>query len=100
MKPLAVLLLLSCMVVPASAGKKYSYFRVGNANDVTTATTPGTVLMGGGTDVDPAFQWMCQRSGGGDFLVIRATGTDRVQPLHSAVVSERKFGFNADHSQC
>jgi cyanophycinase len=70
------LLLLSCMVLPASAGKKYSYFRVGNANDVTTATTPGTVLMGGGTDVDAAFQWMCQRSGGGDFLVIRATGTD------------------------
>lgn len=32
--------------------------------------------MGGGTDVDAAFQWMCQRSGIGDFLVIRATGTD------------------------
>ncbi len=68
------------MVLPASAGKKYSYFRVGNANDMTTATTPGTVLMGGGTDVDPAFQWMCQRSGGGDFLVIRATGTDAYNP--------------------
>lgn len=80
MKPLAVLLLLSCMVVPASADKKYSYFRVGNANDVTTATTPGTVLMGGGTDVDAAFQWMCQRSGNGDFLVIRATGTDAYNP--------------------
>ena len=80
MKPLAVLLLLSCMVVPASAGKKYSYFRVGNANDVTTSTTPGTVLMGGGTDVDAAFQWMCQRSGNGDFLVIRATGTDAYNP--------------------
>jgi cyanophycinase len=80
MKPLAVLLLLSCIVVPASAGKKYSYFRVGNANDVTTSTTPGTVLMGGGTDVDAAFQWMCDRSGGGDFLVIRATGTDAYNP--------------------
>lgn len=80
MKPLAVLLLLSCMVVPASAGKKYSYFRVGNANDVTRSTTAGTVLMGGGTDVDAAFQWMCQRSGGGDFLVIRATGTGAYNP--------------------
>lgn len=58
------------------AAKSYSYFRVGNANDIMTTTTPGTVLMGGGTDADAAFQWMCQRSGGGDFLVIRATGTD------------------------
>ena len=80
MKTIAVLLLVSCMALPASAGKKYSYFRVGNASDVTTATTPGTVLMGGGTDVDAAFQWMCQRSGNGDFLVIRATGTDAYNP--------------------
>jgi len=65
---------------PIFAAKQYSYFRVGNANDVSTATTPGTVLMGGGTDVDAAFQWMCQRSGGGDFLVIRATGTDAYNP--------------------
>ncbi|HKW64689.1 MAG TPA: hypothetical protein VJN89_19205 [Candidatus Acidoferrum sp.] len=64
----------------ACASKAYSYFRVGNPSDVTTTTTPGTVLMGGGTDVDAAFQWMCQRSGGGDFLVIRATGTDAYNP--------------------
>ena len=60
--------------------KSYSYFRVGSPNDITTSTTAGTVLMGGGTDVDAAFQWMCQRSGGGDFLVIRATGTDAYNP--------------------
>lgn len=80
MKTVIATLLLCCLVIPASAAKKYSYFRVGNANDVTTATTPGTVLMGGGTDVDAAFQWMCQRSGNGDFLVIRATGTDAYNP--------------------
>jgi len=77
------ILLLSCLLaisLPAFAGKKYSYFRVGNANDTVTATTAGTVLMGGGTDVDAAFQWMCQRSGNGDFLVIRATGTDAYNP--------------------
>jgi cyanophycinase-like exopeptidase len=79
-KVLAVLLLVSVSVLPASAGKKYSYFRVGSSSDVTTATTPGTVLMGGGTDVDAAFQWMCGRSGNGDFLVIRATGTDAYNP--------------------
>jgi len=69
-----------CTAFPAFAAKQYSYFRVGNPNDVTTATTAGTVLMGGGTDVDAAFQWMCQRSGNGDFLVIRATGTDAYNP--------------------
>ncbi len=31
--------------------------------------------MGGGTDVDEAIQWMINRSGGGDFVVIRATGS-------------------------
>lgn len=82
MKFVAYVLLLSCLSLPASAfaAKKYSYFRVGSTSDVTTSTTPGTVLMGGGTDVDAAFQWMCTRSGNGDFLVIRATGTDAYNP--------------------
>src|ERR1043166_7935377 len=80
MKVLAIVLLLVCSGIPALAAKNYSYFRVGNQNDVTTSTTPGTVLMGGGTDVDAAFQWMCQRSGNGDFLVIRASGTDAYNP--------------------
>ena len=80
MKILAVILLTLCTVAPAFAAKQYSYFRVGNSSDVTIPTTPGTVLMGGGTDVDAAFQWMCQRSGNGDFLVIRATGTDAYNP--------------------
>ena len=36
--------------------------------------------MGGGKDLDDAFSWMCQKSGGGDFLVIRATGDDDYNP--------------------
>jgi cyanophycinase-like exopeptidase len=36
--------------------------------------------MGGGTDVDAAFQFMCQRAGGGDFVVIRTSGTDAYNP--------------------
>jgi cyanophycinase len=80
MKSFAVLLCALFFAGPAFPAKPYSYFRVGNPNDTSTSTTPGTVLMGGGTDVDAAFQWMCQRSGGGDFLVIRATGTDAYNP--------------------
>ena len=80
MKSIAAVLFLLCTVSPAFCAKQYSYFRVGNPSDIVTAATPGTVLMGGGTDVDAAFQWMCQRSGNGDFLVIRATGTDAYNP--------------------
>lgn len=63
-----------------AAKKQYEYYAVGNQNDVTTTTTAGTVLMGGGTDVDAAFQWMIGKSGGGDFVVIRTTGTDAYNP--------------------
>lgn len=49
---------------------------VGDAADVQTNTKSGIVIMGGGTDVDNAFRWMIDRSGGGDVVVIRATGTD------------------------
>jgi cyanophycinase-like exopeptidase len=80
MKITAAILFVLFWVLPAFSAKQYSYYRVGNANDVTTSTTPGTVLMGGGTDVDAAFQWMCGQSGNGDFLVIRATGTDAYNP--------------------
>lgn len=76
----ALLALVLCCASNSFAAKSYSYFRVGSASDVATATTAGTVLMGGGTDVDAAFAWMCQRSGNGDFLVIRATGTDAYNP--------------------
>src|SRR5215813_11049600 len=80
MKTVTAALFVALAVSPALAAKQYSYYRVGNPSDVTASTSPGTVLMGGGTDVDAAFQWMCQRSGGGDFLVIRATGTDAYNP--------------------
>lgn len=49
---------------------------VGDINDVTRSTTGGNMLAGGGPDVDEAFRWMIKKSGGGDFVVIRATGTD------------------------
>ena len=82
MKRLLALLMVLAACSSAWAGKKppYTYFRVGNTADVSRATTSGTVLMGGGTDVDAAFQWMCGLAGNGDFLVIRATGTDAYNP--------------------
>ena len=73
---LLLILTFASPLLAAKTSLPYSYFRVGYTDDVTPKPTPGTVMMGGGTDVDAAFQWMCERSGGGDFLVIRATGTD------------------------
>lgn len=53
---------------------------IGDEADVATETSGGFVLMGGSTDVDEAMAWMIGQSGGGDFLIIRATGTDAYNP--------------------
>ena len=49
----------------------------GDTADVAGTTTPqaGLVLMGGSTDVDEAMRWMLERAGGGDVVIIRATGS-------------------------
>jgi cyanophycinase len=65
----------------ASSKPSYEYYVTGNADDVANVTTSGgLLLMGGGTDVDAAFQWMIGKAGGGDFVVIRASGTDAYNP--------------------
>ncbi len=86
----ANLLILLLVVIAAQATvlaqvKPYQYFRVGNHADVKTHTEPGFALIGGGKDLDPAFQWMCKRSGGGDFLILRATETDAYNPYLQAL---------------
>src|SRR5262249_22483049 len=80
-----ILIVVLCMVsasINAASKTGFQAFIVGNPADAPPAPglSPGLVLMGGGTDVDAAFQWMCQRAGGGDFVVIRTTGTDAYNP--------------------
>ncbi|MGN6533646.1 MAG: cyanophycinase [Ginsengibacter sp.] len=58
---------------------------IGDTSDVQTTTQGGVVIMGGGTDVDDAFRWMISRSGGGDVVVIRASGTDAYNPYINAL---------------
>lgn len=78
--------LLLAVVAPAlraqssSANIPYKYFRVGNPTDVAVKSHAGYALMGGGKDLDEAFKWLCGRANGGDFLVVRATGTDAYNP--------------------
>ena len=78
----AGVLCLFVSAVYAAPKQGFQAFIVGNPADAqqSASLSPGLVLMGGGTDVDAAFQWMCQRAGGGDFVVIRTTGTDAYNP--------------------
>ncbi|MFZ3339876.1 MAG: cyanophycinase [Terriglobales bacterium] len=54
----------------------FQYFRLGNKEDVRVRPSGGTAMMGGGTDLDEAFRWLCKKGNGGDFLVVRASGDD------------------------
>jgi cyanophycinase len=59
-----------------SQSPAYRYIRAGEPADIKAQSRPGFALMGGGTDLDEAFRFLCDRAGGGDFLVLRATGDD------------------------
>lgn len=56
------------------------YYRTGAAADVERHPRAGYALMGGGTDLDEAFRWLCDRADGGDLLVLRASGADAYNP--------------------
>ena len=64
----------------AHAADSYQYFRIGNKADIQTKTTFGIAMMGGGSDLDEAFRWLCHKGNGGDFLILRARGDDDYNP--------------------
>ncbi|MHC0443470.1 GEVED domain-containing protein [Flavobacterium sp. 3-210] len=68
-------ILLFLFTVNFTYSQTYTSWITGSTSDVNTTTTGGTCLMGGGTDNDDAIKWMIQKSGGGDFVVIRSAGT-------------------------
>jgi cyanophycinase len=71
------LLVLCALSGAASASPaSYKYFRIGNKDDVQTKPSAGVAMMGGGTDLDEAFRWLCNKGNGGDFLILRARGDD------------------------
>lgn len=69
------LVILVCVFTVAHA-QTYKYFRLGNPGDVETKAKFGVAMMGGGSDLDEAFRWLCDKGNGGDFLVLRASGDD------------------------
>lgn len=79
-----LLLLVFSLTYPAASdlgqASGYKYFRVGNDQDVSTKSTAGYALMGGGTDLDEAFRFLCEKGASGDFLILRAAGDDAYNP--------------------
>lgn len=49
---------------------------VGDPADVSPPTTGGLALIGGGRDLDAAFEWLIDHAGGGDIVVLRVSGDD------------------------
>lgn len=74
------LLAILALSLHAAETPKLQVFRTGSTADVVTKTSAGFALMGGGTDLDEAFKFLCQKSGGGDIVVLRASGTDAYNP--------------------
>jgi cyanophycinase len=80
-RKLALIILVACSISLWSAdAAKLQVFRTGSDTDVVTKTKAGFALMGGGKDLDEAFTFLCDKSGGGDFVVLRASGTDAYNP--------------------
>lgn len=50
-------------------------YLLGDFGNAAVQGLGGLVLMGGGADVDAAFQWMMARANYGDFVVLRGTGS-------------------------
>ncbi|MSO50592.1 MAG: hypothetical protein EXQ49_11975 [Acidobacteria bacterium] len=62
-------------------GELYDHYLTGSEADVTRTTTGGVLLAGGGTDQPDAFKWLFARAGGGDIVVLRASGADGYHPF-------------------
>jgi cyanophycinase len=101
-RSLLILILVAYSAVGHAASFKYK--RQGNPQDVQTHSEAGVAMMGGGTDLDEAFQWLCLKGNGGDFLILRAHGSAdynpyvnglcKVNSVATAVIPSRKAAQN------
>jgi cyanophycinase len=65
----------------AAAGQPaYEYFAIGDVAAGTPGkTSPGLLLMGGGREIDAAFDWFVAQAGHGHIVILRASGDDELQ---------------------
>jgi cyanophycinase len=69
-------LLLFAGFFPDPISAKWKYQRKGNAADSRVKPSGGFALMGGGSKLELAFKFLCERANGGDFLVLSANDDD------------------------
>ncbi len=110
-----VLLYLSCgSSTPDSVGPvtpippAYTSWVVGDTADAKVQPQGGVVLAGGSTDVDAAMRWFLRRSGGGDVLILRASGSngynnylykelgEAVNSVETILLNKRDMAQNTD----
>lgn len=99
------ILVTGILTVPAIHAQNASLKLTGDPKDVITATKGGVALIGGGGNVDGAFKWMIDRSGGGDVVVIRASGdylynddiikSGKVNSVETLLIDSREVANNA-----
>ena len=77
---LAASLLLLLSLSGSQNEPSYEHFLAGNPGDAAGKGRGGYVLAGGGTDQPEAFKWLVARAGGGDIVVVRASGGDAYNP--------------------
>jgi cyanophycinase len=71
---IVLLSLAFCGSAAVSHAAHFKYIRQGNRQDLQTRAEAGVAMMGGGSDLDEAFRWLCGKANGGDFLILRAHG--------------------------
>ena len=76
--PLAMLVVAQHVTAADLGGRDgvYRSYVTGNPEDVVRPTSGLLVLQGGGDDIDENYVRMGARGGGGDFVVLRASGAD------------------------
>jgi len=77
MRRLVHLAALVCAFATSAPAASYDYWLTGNAADAhPEKTRAGLFLSGGGGDVKAAWKWFVACAGGGDLVVLRASGAD------------------------
>jgi len=72
---------------PTSLQASAKYFRAGNDADSSVTVHGGYALMGGGSKLDAAYLFLCERANGGDFLILRAdTEDDYVKKVNAEML--------------
>jgi cyanophycinase len=64
------------LLVAITARAELVVHHSGSVADSNPVTRPGLLLAGGGGDVDAAMSWLLECAGGGDVVVLRASGSD------------------------